>query len=1566
MSFNQNEFAKLSSFVNLECERRLKAYEAQPRDALEHSETENEVLSGGYAYRQLFELVQNAADAILESGEHFGRIHISLRRDKLEAANTGAPLDEGGIIALLNARSSSKRGNQIGRFGIGFKSLLKLGGRVDITSRSVGLRFDPELCRRRIRIHLGLTAEAPAPGMRLAEVLDPKAPDSLLDPKRSFSWATTVVSANISDEKIFERLCQELAEFPAEFLLFLPVNASLRLDVEGAEPRIITKKIERGIATISFGDEATRWKLFEKKVVIQDEEAMSDATHIQARGEVPLSWAVPLSGREQAGRFWAFFPTETNSLTTGILNAPWKLNSDRTNLIRGPWNETIMTEAAELIATSLPQLSTPEDYGGPLSAFPRQADRQDEIAVPLAKALWTRLVGSDVLPNANGEMCKVSALTRHYFEDFDVCSRWVDIAPFNARQHFLHSDCYKTKVRISRLNALNNEAGRQGLANAEKASLDEWLEAIAEQNIIQAKSVLSFLGELQENRVKLNFHQTPDSRIVLSSGATLVAPTKAIVAFGQKAPSGFHAVHPDIADDPYCRKILTEHLDVKVLSEDTWDEILEASLQAAEEDQGPKSWGSFWRNLSDAPPRAKSSYLLSVSKPRLKFRTLSGDWVPGIRLLVGEDYDDTADEFVLDQAYYQTLSIELPEAWLTEFPVGVERVVSSADELKGYMRWVSPAFDKVCREKVGSVPQYLPGVQGYRLSLPAGWLLLSTLPPGPAARLTMKVVSWLFSEESLVSPVTIVHPTRENYYPKVTAPHPLWFWIAKHGLVDVGGLFVPFEAIDPELADLFVMVGIPGFELVSAYFRQRNWETEIGEDLQWPQSELTDSSKKTLWENVLLEVAEKKSGFADLSALWDLAGEDGMIPKILPTSDGPKELSQIYVTTDAALGHDLDDGRIVLLSRSTAEKWVNAGAQSLESGPIHRWKAVVSEPAHLLDLFPELAGAPQVSDKLSRLSAIWVDGLESHLGPNVTQSTIAMDPDGAVLLDHTRFKKVEWAEGIKLLLHFLARHRFLPQGGELEELIEELLDRRSEEARERVRLQSTLSGRLLQAVGATAEPLLSILTTATQHAVDGDTDPQKIAELALAVHGPSVLSKLRYELDAQGLAPPKRWGGEPARNFVIDLGFPIEFASASGRKRDSEISVSGPIHLPDLHDYQNEILDGVDDLLSSGLGRRRAVISLPTGGGKTRVAAEAVVRLVLKGEGRRSVLWVAQTDELCEQAVQCFRQLWVNVGEPGEDLRIIRLWGGQKNPVQPEEDDATVVVASIQTLSSRSGRSELEWVKQTGVIVIDECHHAIASSYTGLLRWLDIQVGTERAREAETPVLGLSATPWRGYDEVESERLASRFDRRWLPPNQAELYDKLSNMGVLSSRSYVPLQYDRPVTLSEHEQQHVDTFGELPDSVVERMGEDADRNELILDAVLGSSAQSILLFANSVAHAQYLAARLHLAGCSAAAVSGETDRLARQHFTRGFRDGSLRVICNHSVLTTGFDAPKADMILISRPVFSPVLYMQMVGRGLRGPLNGGTVHCEIKTVEDNIVSFRDRLAYQFCRRYFDE
>lgn len=1561
----ESDLEQLAEFVHDECRKRLKAYEAQPRDAAEHFETENEVLSGGYAYRQLYELVQNAADAILEAAEPQGRIYVRLSPNRLEAANTGAALDEPGIVALLNARSSPKRGNQIGRFGIGFKSLLKLGGRVDLTSRSVGLRFDPESCRDRIRRHLGLAKDAPAPGMRLAEVLDPAVESSPLFSSSRWSWATTVVSAEIADEAAFDRLSQEIADFPAEFLLFLPSAISLELEVEGAAPRLLTKRFEDGFAVVGDGTNEARWKVFEASVKVASLTARSDATHIQAREQVPLSWAVPVGGREQAGRFWAFFPTETQSRTSGILNAPWKLNSDRTNLIRGPWNEAIMQAAADLISGSLTALSTPEDCGAAVSAFPRQPERQDEIAVPLIRSLWDQIVSSEVLPDVNGIPRSPSQLLRHFVEDTEICRSWAGLASADARDRYLHPDCYLSEARVSRLNALVTEAKRRDMQVLTKSPAAKWLNCIANTDLPLAKQALSFVGNLLQDKFTHGLFSVPEARLIPTADGGLATPSEAVIVSGSAPPAGFLAVAEGIASDEETRDILVNLMDVTELASASWSDILEASLTTAEDSDGPEDWENFWHNIASAPQEARQEYIDELDLERIKFRAVSGKWTIRSLLIVRETPSGFPEDHVMEPQFRQQIETAVPPDWLSEFP-GIEESVDRDDpNLKDYLRLLSPPFDEICREHSGSTPRYLPKFSNYSIRMPAGWRLLPVLPAASSAQLCRLLLGAIEQLAENASKVTIVHPTRADAYPKVTAPHPIYFWLTEHGRIRIGNLLVPLKCISPELAETLGQAEVQELKAVRGFLRARDAETDLKSRFAWRRAKLSQEATARFWEQVFAALSARKSDFKDLRPVWEMAHGDGAIPASLPSADGSLTLSEIYVTADPSVGHDLDDGRIVLLSEDVASAWVAAGAMELGTGPSMSFEKRLSAPSYLLDLFPELAAALVASEAMGTIPAVWVSGLEESVGPFRRAVTVGMDADGAFLIDREQFGSRGWQEGVELLLRCLARHGIIEDGADLEEILSRIMDRRSDEARKAVRDEKSLELRLLKAIGGDIETLLGTLTPATREAVEPHVAPESLARLALAVHGPTLLSRLRDALELRGLAPPKRWGGEQARMFVQELGFPIEFAASVGGRRDAELSVSGPIHLPPLHDYQEDILTSIGSLLDTGAGRRRAVVSLPTGGGKTRVAAEAVVRLVLQGDGRRTALWIAQTDELCEQAVQCFRQLWVNVGEPGEDLRIVRLWGGQRNPSPPEGDEPTVVIASIQTLNSRSGRPELAWVAQSGIIIIDECHHAITSSYTDLLRWLDVQVGSERAREREAPVLGLSATPWRGYNEDESERLAARFDRRWFPADQAGLHDKLSEMGVLADRSYRPLRYDRPITLTEREQQHVDTFGELPDSVVDRMGEDSDRNDLIIDAIVNSKAESILLFANSVAHAQYLAARLHLAGCPAAAVSGQTDRLARQHFTRRFRAGDLRVICNHSVLTTGFDAPKADMVLISRPVFSPVLYMQMVGRGLRGPANGGTSHCEIMTVEDNIINFRDRLAYQFCRRFFD-
>ncbi|MBR0713666.1 DEAD/DEAH box helicase [Bradyrhizobium liaoningense] len=471
--------------------------------------------------------------------------------------------------------------------------------------------------------------------------------------------------------------------------------------------------------------------------------------------------------------------------------------------------------------------------------------------------------------------------------------------------------------------------------------------------------------------------------------------------------------------------------------------------------------------------------------------------------------------------------------------------------------------------------------------------------------------------------------------------------------------------------------------------------------------------------------------------------------------------------------------------------------------------------------------------------------------------------------------------------------------------------------------------------------------------------------MAVTLFGPALLTRqaIRDAMNAEGLDPPSRWGSEAATEFVAALGFPPEFATPPNRRSEPELSVPGPFPLKPLHDFQEDVAASLDGIFAdTAAKRRRCVVSLPTGAGKTRVVAEvAVTRVLAPTSPNRLVLWIAQSEELCEQAVQCFRQLWPNRGSQGETLRLIRFWGGQANPSPSRPGEPTVIVASIQTLSSRTVGSSLAWAGDPGLLVIDECHHALTPSYTGALRWLN----TDRTDGVqEPPIVGLSATPFRGLNEEETKQLARRFDERLIPKTQSTLFEHLQEQGVLARFKYTRLDMSDRFELTPDEIRSLETFHRLPESAMERLGNDPERNDRILSAVAAASEQSILIFATSVAHANRLAARLTLLGIPAAAVSGETDRSSRRWFIDRFRRGDVRVLCNHSALTTGFDAPATDLIVIARPVFSPSLYMQMVGRGLRGPANGGKQQCRILTIQDNLDQFTGKLAHRYFEQHY--
>ena len=143
----------IGAYIAEETRKTLEAYRSQPNLVAEHANHEEDTARGGYARRQLFELVQNSADAL--AGSKGGRIWIGLTQDYLYCADEGEPIDQDGVTALMFSHLSPKRGtDEIGRFGLGFKSVLGVSDAPEFFSRSGSFRFDREESGQPCKAHI--------------------------------------------------------------------------------------------------------------------------------------------------------------------------------------------------------------------------------------------------------------------------------------------------------------------------------------------------------------------------------------------------------------------------------------------------------------------------------------------------------------------------------------------------------------------------------------------------------------------------------------------------------------------------------------------------------------------------------------------------------------------------------------------------------------------------------------------------------------------------------------------------------------------------------------------------------------------------------------------------------------------------------------------------------------------------------------------------------------------------------------------------------------------------------------------------------------------------------------------------------------------------------------------------------------------------------------------------------------------------------------------------------------------------------------------------------------------
>ncbi len=435
--------------------------------------------------------------------------------------------------------------------------------------------------------------------------------------------------------------------------------------------------------------------------------------------------------------------------------------------------------------------------------------------------------------------------------------------------------------------------------------------------------------------------------------------------------------------------------------------------------------------------------------------------------------------------------------------------------------------------------------------------------------------------------------------------------------------------------------------------------------------------------------------------------------------------------------------------------------------------------------------------------------------------------------------------------------------------------------------------------------------------------------------------------------------------FFKLINIPVSFIDFKKKdKIDSQLTL-GPIDGFILHDYQKWMKYEINKFFHSF--SLRTLIHMPTGSGKTRVTLEATVDyLVSYMPSSASIVWLAHSEELCEQAYETFKSVWLKKGN--REIEISRFWG--KNNI----NEINTAIPSLIIMSFGSAYNLLKSdsnekfklfsniAKKNILLIVDEAHQSIAPTYETTINSII---------NDQTKIIGLTATPGRASDDETldlksfyNSNIIKFLDHKGAPLGQNAV-PYLEERGYLSKAerkvwvgSDIELDSDKLDKI-------IKSVEDIPHSYLESLGNDAKRNIIITKHIIAlmKERKQIILFAPSKGSAEDIAISLKFNGLKAESITSDLSEGVRKNIIDNFKKNHINIITNYGVLTTGFDAPNTNVVVIARPTKSAVLYSQMIGRGLRGPKMGGTENCLIVDVKDNVIDY-PTLEQQFV--YFDK
>lgn len=484
-------------------DRCVRVYREDPNRVEEDAGKERGIAEGGYGRKQIQELVQNAADALQGAP---GRIQVELTEDSLYVANEGRPFVDTGVKALLYTHLSNKTGNEIGRFGLGFKSISGISDNPQIFSRSVSFEFSRSQSAEFLSTELDRHYRpSDVPALRLAWTLDPTV-EFRSDPilAELSSWATTVVKVPLK-KGAAAQLSEEIKDFDESFNLFAPHVRVLDLvDRVGEVSRRFAAAKRGNRVTLTTQDGEREW------LVVSAEhkpspQALESAGHAARRDTVTVSWALPLSGAVGVGQLSAYFPVKSDTTLSGRINAPWKLSDDRINVIECLFNLEILEDVVpKLVVAARKDLIADGAYGRYIDVLPaRGKEARSWADKVLNEPVFRELRESRCLPDLDGHLRAPSALQRIPDDVMEYAKIWLEVA--GNRSVWVHPDCTTTTERRSKVDRLLQEGERP----KSPGRVLHWLQSVvAEPGPDQSAAAI----ELAANLVRKGGHREGRSR----------------------------------------------------------------------------------------------------------------------------------------------------------------------------------------------------------------------------------------------------------------------------------------------------------------------------------------------------------------------------------------------------------------------------------------------------------------------------------------------------------------------------------------------------------------------------------------------------------------------------------------------------------------------------------------------------------------------------------------------------------------------------------------------------------------------------------------------------------------------------------------------------------------------------------------------------------------------------------------------------------------------------------------------------------------------------------------------